>query len=612
MKHVPRQWLRWFQLVLLGLDAIILVIYIYDLLFGSGQGMMHMSASEMSIHGHHGIIHTGSTFGINTLIAVLAGIHMLYVLGFVWWFDKRWTWYTHASAIFLSGAVLVLLTNSDSSYHMWYHLIIMLFMFFTAMAGFLVVGAIFTLAFALLIVSSLGSGHLTSDPSGHVIEMVLVMISGVSGSAGYFIFSKKYVQIIDAKALATLTNLVKRERTTVDLLLESITDGVMIISTTGAIELMNNSAAKILGWTKDEAHNLPYTTLLQQADNPEEVQPGQTQTPKPKSPLAIAQALKGGKPEQLVSLIKTRDQRQVYVDITASPIYQEQDSAKKVVGIIAVLRNVDKQKREEQQRTEFISTASHEMRTPVAAIEGYLALALNEKVSGIDQKARGYLEKAHESTQHLGKLFQDLLTSTKAEDGRLSSHPIAVEMGQYLEQLVESLRFGAEKKGLFMDFIVGTGTPQQEGTMTGKVVKPLYYVEVDPDRIREAITNLFDNAVKYTSEGKVSIGLTGNDQVVQTYVRDTGPGIPPDDIPHLFQKFYRVDNSATRTIGGTGLGLFICRKIVELYKGRIWVESELGKGSTFYINLPRLSAAKAVELEAAQAANAQNVSQLSA
>jgi signal transduction histidine kinase len=135
-----------------------------------------------------------------------------------------------------------------------------------------------------------------------------------------------------------------------------------------------------------------------------------------------------------------------------------------------------------------------------------------------------------------------------------------------------------------------------------KVVKPLYYVYADPERLREVITNLFDNAIKYTDQGKVSVGLTGDTGVVQLYIHDTGPGIPPDDIPHLFQKFYRVDNSATRVIGGTGLGLFICRKIVELYGGRIWVESELGKGSTFYINLPRLSSQRARALQTGETA----------
>jgi signal transduction histidine kinase len=229
-------------------------------------------------------------------------------------------------------------------------------------------------------------------------------------------------------------------------------------------------------------------------------------------------------------------------------------------------------------------------------------LALNDKVATIDNRARNYLEKAHSSTQHLGKLFQDLLTSAKAEDGRLTSHPSVLEFGEFLEQLVSDLRLVAEKKGLFMEFLSGASSTTinaTHGSAGERALRPLYFVYADPDRLREVITNLFDNAVKYTAEGKVSVGLTGNDRVVQCYIRDTGPGIPADDLPHLFQKFYRVDNSATRTVGGTGLGLFICRKIVELYNGRIWVESKLGEGSSFYINLPRLSSEKAKQLEAA-------------
>jgi signal transduction histidine kinase len=243
------------------------------------------------------------------------------------------------------------------------------------------------------------------------------------------------------------------------------------------------------------------------------------------------------------------------------------------------------------------------MRTPVAAIEGYLALALNDKVSTIDSRAREYLEKAHSSTQHLGKLFQDLLTSAKAEDGRLSNHPTVVEMGSYLEQLTEDLKFAAEKRGLFTEFTLGANNIiDASGGGGEKVVKPLYYVFADPDRMREVITNIFDNACKYTEQGKVSVGLTGDTNVVQFFIKDTGSGIAVEDIPHLFQKFYRVDNSATRTIGGTGLGLFITRKIVELYNGRLWVESELGKGSTFFINLPRLSTQRAEQLKATEAA----------
>jgi signal transduction histidine kinase len=101
--------------------------------------------------------------------------------------------------------------------------------------------------------------------------------------------------------------------------------------------------------------------------------------------------------------------------------------------------------------------------------------------------------------------------------------------------------------------------------------------------------------------GQVDVRLTGDSSTVQVQVKDTGGGIKAEDIPHLFQKFYRVDNSTTRTVGGTGLGLYICRKIVELYSGRIWVESEYGKGSTFFINLPRLSNQQAQEILQRQA-----------
>src|SRR6185437_4367663 len=101
-------------------------------------------------------------------------------------------------------------------------------------------------------------------------------------------------------------------------------------------------------------------------------------------------------------------------------------------------------------------------------------------------------------------------------------------------------------------------------TNSGKTVRPLYYAYADVNRIREVFQNLVDNAIKYTNEGEVLVRLAGDSSVIQIQIQDSGVGIPPEDIPHLFQKFYRVDNSSTRSIGGTGLGLFICKKVVEL------------------------------------------------
>jgi PAS domain S-box-containing protein len=370
---------------------------------------------------------------------------------------------------------------------------------------------------------------------------------------------------------------------------------VTLIDEQGVIGLLNPAGSVITGWDSKEAAGLDWHSVFKFVDNKGQAIEGLS---------PIDQVFKDGKTVRAHdTYISTKDGKILSLALTASPLLHE---AERVTALVAIFRDISEERKEEAQRAEFISTASHEMRTPVAAIEGYLALALNDKVSTIDTRARGYLDKAHESTQHLGKLFQDLLTSAKAEDGRLTSHPVVIEVGEFLEQLTNDLRFVAEKKGMIVEFTVGGNQTidASKGADSPKVVRPLYYTQADQDRLREVVTNLFDNAVKYSEKGKITLGLTGNNDVVQFFVRDTGNGIPADDIPHLFQKFYRVDSSATRTIGGTGLGLFICRKIIELYGGRIWVDSEVNKGSTFYINLPRLSTQKADQLRTQEASTA--------
>lgn len=410
-------------------------------------------------------------------------------------------------------------------------------------------------------------------------------------------FSKKPQAQPSGQTKNLATNLFD-EKAKSDIILNAIDDGVILIDANKTIQLFNPAAEKITGWAQKDAVGIQYTSVLKLIDKKNEPYPS-SQDPFVRIFSEIA-TIKDNQANIMSSSGKL-----IALDITVTPLINQQNN---ITGAVGVFRDVTEQRSAEAQRAEFISTASHEMRTPVAAIEGYLALAMNDRVSKIDSKARDYLDKAHASTQHLGKLFQDLLTSAKAEDGRLQNFPVVVEMGEYLEQLAQDLRFSAEKKGLGMEYLIGAegqATNSDRGEMGGsKVVRPLYYVHIDPDRMREVITNLFDNATKYTDTGKVSIGITGDNQVVQVRIQDTGAGIPKEDVPHLFEKFYRVDNTATRTIGGTGLGLFICRKIVEMYNGRIWVDSKLGQGSTFYINLPRLTTEKAQALQIQETAAA--------
>ena len=399
----------------------------------------------------------------------------------------------------------------------------------------------------------------------------------------------------------SLATRLQAERMKSNIIVSALESGVIVIDEHRLIQLINPAAARLVGWPEDEAIGIDYDSVLHFTD--------EKGTPYPDTINPFSKSLSSGQSARdNTAVLLSRDNASIPVNISVSPIFDP--GTKKLNGIVGIFSDVTEQRREERQRGEFISTASHEMRTPVAAIEGYLALAMNDKVASIDTKAREYLQKAHSSTEHLGKLFQDLLTSAKAEDGRLSNHPTVVEMGGYLQQLTEDLKFSAEKKGLQVEFVMGSSNSVNARTdSNSKMVNPLYYVYVDADRMREVISNLFDNAVKYSESGKVSIGVTANEQVVQFYIKDTGPGIPPGDIPHLFQKFYRVDNSATRTIGGTGLGLFICRKIVEMYNGRIWVESEVGRGTAFLINLPRVPLQRASELQKAESA-AQKIPEL--
>lgn len=370
-------------------------------------------------------------------------------------------------------------------------------------------------------------------------------------------------------------------------LIESIAEGFAVVDVEGKVQVFNEAAESITGWSKEDALGLNYRSVLRVANEKgEDLQPNE-------DPIKIV--LSSGETKIYNDLsLRTKSDKSVEVTLVVSSVGNKDDGIK---AATVVFRDVSEERNQQRQRAEFISTASHEMRTPVTAIEGYLALAMNDKVSKIDSAARGYLDKAHASTQHLGKLFQDLLTAAKSEDGRLTNNPVVTDMSAFMEALVEDLRIVAEKKGL--QVIQNFGAGAIKGSKSH--MNPVYLAHVDPERIREVLVNLFDNAVKYTEEGKITIGFTGTNDSMTISIADTGAGIPPEDVSHLFQKFYRVDNSATRQIGGTGLGLFICKKIVELYNGRIWVESKLGEGSTFFIELPRLDQAKADQLKQLEA-----------
>lgn len=385
-----------------------------------------------------------------------------------------------------------------------------------------------------------------------------------------------------------------------DVVINAIGDGVLALNAKGHIELINPAAQRIIGWGKQDALGLDYKSVLKLVDAKN------TEVQDINSP--IEKALHENKPfdSDVFSLV-TNSGKTVLASIVASPIGQTG------AGVIVVFRDITSEKAEERQQAEFISTASHEMRTPVASIEGYLGLALNPATATVDEKARDFINKAHASAQHLGRLFQDLLDVSRADDGRLANNPKVVDIVPYVQEISTGLRPKAEEKGLRFIYkpVPDDVAPRGNDRTAIRSMTPVYYANVDNDHLREIVSNLIENAIKYTPSGDIVIDVSGDEGKVIISVADTGLGIPAEDQSHLFQKFYRVDNTDTREIGGTGLGLYLCRRLAETIGGRLWVESEYKKGSTFYLEVPRVSHEEATHLieqasiEAERAAAAQ-------
>lgn len=228
-------------------------------------------------------------------------------------------------------------------------------------------------------------------------------------------------------------------------------------------------------------------------------------------------------------------------------------------------------------KSQFLANISHDLRTPMNGVIGMTALALRTE---LDEQQRDYLTTVLESAESLLCLLNDILDFSKIEAGKLTLEQIPFDVRELVEQTVKSLRVEAESKGLAVNWSVDAAVPER---LTG-----------DPTRLRQILNNLIGNAIKFTERGQVDVEVrlesaAVEETAVHIAVRDTGIGIPPEKIDTIFEPFTQADGSTTRRFGGTGLGLSIASRLAGLMGGRIWVESEVGRGSTFHVTL-RLAA----------------------
>lgn len=243
------------------------------------------------------------------------------------------------------------------------------------------------------------------------------------------------------------------------------------------------------------------------------------------------------------------------------------------LGTLVVLHDITREKLVERMKTEFVSLAAHQLRTPLSAIKWTLRMILDGDLGEITKEQRDFLEKTYKSNERMISLINDLLNVTRIEEGRYLYKLAPVSFEDLVKTVVENYKEEIKKKKIKFKFI---GSPR-------KIPK----IKLDAEKMKLAISNFLDNAIKYTPEGgEVTVSLEIDKKGIKFLVKDSGIGIPKDQQNRLFTKFFRGANAIRIETEGSGLGLFISKNIIDAHGGKTGFESEEGRGSTFYFTLP--------------------------
>jgi two-component system phosphate regulon sensor histidine kinase PhoR len=265
--------------------------------------------------------------------------------------------------------------------------------------------------------------------------------------------------------------------------------------------------------------------------------------------------------------IKLPDLHERWLQVNAAAIT---NAAGEREGTILVFHDLTRLKQLERQREEFVANVSHELRTPLSLIKGYVETLL-DGARNDPAVAERFLKIIERNANRLDLLIQDLLTISALESGRMKLELQPVNLRSLAEKVLTDLQAKAENKNV---------------TLANEL--PELNANGDVNRLDQVLANLVDNAIKYgRAEGTVAVGgKRREDGRLEIFVRDDGPGIPPEAINRVFERFYRVDKARSRDQGGTGLGLAIVKHIVQAHDGEVWAQSEPGRGATFFFTLP--------------------------
>ncbi|MBN2327144.1 MAG: PAS domain-containing protein [Candidatus Omnitrophica bacterium] len=351
------------------------------------------------------------------------------------------------------------------------------------------------------------------------------------------------------KELLEKTLQLAEQKNKVAAIIEAMGEGLIGCDSQGRIMHINQAARRLLLPMENEAIGLPFETLFPDI--------AQTIGFKNHSFLAIE--------KKLVDLSYEGKE----LRISASPIVDSETHSN--AGFVLIIQDRTEQAELDRLKSDLISIVSHELRSPLTSIKGYIDLMLSGELGDIPEEILGYLAIVSTNTNRLASLIDDMLDLSRIETGKLNMSFGKVEIKYLCDFVYLTMKPQADQKKI--EFHVET----KEGLLASG----------DQDRLQQALTNLVSNAIKYTPEGgKTSIRAEKRDEWIVIDVIDTGMGISAENQKKLFQRFFRVKNKATRNIGGTGLGLCITKSIIEAHDGHLSIQSEEGKGSSFTIELP--------------------------
>ncbi len=371
-------------------------------------------------------------------------------------------------------------------------------------------------------------------------------------------------QLGSALENAQLYDEVNKEKAYIENLVDNAGDAIISTDVEDRILTWNHGAEVIFGYSKEETVGQSLTILLpsHRAGELEEI----------RDKVRLAGVIRNLEVRRI-----RKDGIIIEASLAVSPIRDKDDN---VIGFLHLARDVTEKKRYEQRLKEldkmksaFVSNVSHELRTPLTAIKASADNMLDRLIGDLNGKQVGYLTRIKSNSDRLARLINDLLDLSTIEAGKIDLRPTNLPLVTLVKEAAESLRPVAAEKLI---------------DLTVMSVDPRVIAWADRDKVIQVLMNLIGNALKFTpTRGKVTIAVAKNSAAwMQISVTDTGPGIPAKEVNKVFGRFYQIGQAGAQKTHGTGLGLAISKALVEMHGGKIWVESEAGKGSTFSFTLP--------------------------